>query len=103
MKVNTAVLIKEFWESKQDPGEPVRQFKVKFQGKALSCDFCKDLCNTRGMGSQGHYQGELHGGDDTVGCRHSSGSFICLPERAGEDSVVRGGQGKWEERPAVIG
>ena len=43
MKVNTAVHIKEFWESKQDPGAPVIQFKVKFQGRALSCDFCKDL------------------------------------------------------------
>ena len=49
MKVNTAVHINEFWESKQDPGAPVGQFKVKFQGKALSCDFCKDLCNMRGM------------------------------------------------------
>ena len=39
MKVNTAVHVKEFWELKQDPGEPVRQFKAKLQGKALSCDF----------------------------------------------------------------
>ena len=39
MKVNTAVHVKEFWELKQDPGEPVRNFKAKLQGKALSCDF----------------------------------------------------------------
>ena len=39
MKVNTAVHVKEFWELRQDPDEPVRQFKAKLQGKALSCEF----------------------------------------------------------------
>ena len=49
MKVNTAVHVKEFWELKQDPGEPVRQFKAKLQGKALSCDFCVETNVTCGV------------------------------------------------------
>ena len=48
MKVNTAVHVKEFWELKQDPGEPVRNFKSKLQGKALSCDFYVETSVTCG-------------------------------------------------------
>ena len=48
MKVNTAVHVKEFWEMKQDPGEPVRNFKAKLQGKALSCDFRVETALTCG-------------------------------------------------------
>ena len=48
LKVNTAVHVKEFWEMKQDPGEPVRNFKAKLQGKALSCDFHVETALTCG-------------------------------------------------------
>ena len=48
LKVNTAVHVKEFWEMKQDPGEPVRNFKAKLQGKALSCDFHVETAVTCG-------------------------------------------------------
>ena len=39
LKVNAAVHVKEFLEMKQDPGEQVRQYQARLQGKALSCEF----------------------------------------------------------------
>ena len=36
LKVNAAMHVKEFWEMKQDPEEPVRQYQERLQGKALS-------------------------------------------------------------------